>query len=230
MRLVQSGDVAVIKPHRALDVGGRGGRAQRPSVLRTEITVQFAAHSRILRYHHRMHGRSVHLHRHPGMHHLVRGFVIELVDVPAGFTRLAVVAFGGIDHDHPFGPLDQSVEVVGVDPFVVARGGKAVSEPQVVRDKRGGRGEISRKGIVVHREDEDVFEVERPGFQDSHDLHPLQRLPLVGYPDFLQDFPYQRQENIVRRFDPAAGEVVPDFTDLLPRQRQVFPLSGVLFR
>ena len=64
--------------------------------------------------------------------------------------------------------------------------GQSVGRPQVVGHERRLRHVVAREVVVVHREQDDVFEIEVAGFEDTHDLNSLQRLSLVGNTQGLQ--------------------------------------------
>lgn len=106
--------------------------------------------------------------------------VVELVDVAARFARRFVVGVRAVEHPHPPGALHEAVEIVGVNPLVVLGRGQSVGRPQVVGHERRLRHVVAREVVVVHREQNDVFEIEVAGFEDAHDLHPFERLALVG--------------------------------------------------
>ena len=137
---------------------------------------------------------------------LVRRLVFELVNVATGLAGAFVVAARTIDQMHPLGALDQPIEIVGINPFVVLRRRQAVSVAQVVRNEGGRDGPVAGKRIVVDRQDQHVFEIEVPGLQDSHDLDACQRLSFVRNAQRLQRPPQQRSEHGHRNFQPGIGQ------------------------
>ena len=84
------------------------------------------------------------------------------------------------------GPLQQTIKIVGVNPLVMLRRRQGIGRPQVVGNERSTGHDAAGKVVVVHREQNDVAEIEVAGFEDTHDLNSLQRLSLVGNTQGLQ--------------------------------------------
>ena len=134
-----------------------------------------------------------------------------------------------VEHVHALRALDQAVEIVGIDPFVVFRRGQFVGRTQVVGNERRLRDVVARKIVVVHREKDDVLEIDIAGLQNTHDLNPLQRFALEGDAQRLQMAAQQRGIHLGRKLDVAFVERVAQFGHLLGDDGQKFdPLSGVV--
>ena len=91
-----------------------------------------------------------------------------------------------VEHIDPFGSLHKTVEVVGIDPFVMLGRRQSVCGAQVVGYERRGTAHVTRKVIVVHRQDNDILEIEVAGLKNTHHLKPLQRLATERYAHRLQ--------------------------------------------
>ena len=113
-------------------------------------------------------------------------FVLQLIDVTALFAGGLVVGMSAIEHPHVLGPLQQTIKIVGVNPLVMLRRRQGIGRPQVVGNERSTGHDAAGKVVVVHREQNDVAEIEVAGFEDTHDLNSLQRLSLVGNTQGLQ--------------------------------------------
>ena len=146
--------------------------------------------------------------------------VVELVDVAARFARRFVVGVRAVEHPHPPGALHEAVKIVGVNPLVVLGRGQSVGRPQVVGHERRLRHVVAREVVVVHREQDDVFEIEVAGFEDAHDLHPFERLALVGDAHGLQMAAQQRGVNLRRQLDVALVQRIAEFGNLLRNHGQ----------
>ena len=108
--------------------------------------------------------------------HLEAALVVQLADVAARLAGRLLVGVRAVEHVNRPRPLDEAVEVVGVDTLVVFGGGQIVGGPQVVGDERRLRGETAGEVVVVHREQDDVLEVEVARLEDAHHLDTLERL------------------------------------------------------
>ena len=113
-------------------------------------------------------------------------FVLQLIDVTALFAGGLVVGMSAIEHPHVLGPLQQTIKIVGVNPLVMLRRRQGISRPQVVGNERSTGHDTAWKVVVVHREQNDVAEIEVAGFEDTHNLNSLQRLSLVRNTQGLQ--------------------------------------------
>ena len=98
--------------------------------------------------------------------------------------------------------------------------GQSVGRPQVVGHERRLRHVVAREVVVVHREQDDVFEIEVAGFEDAHDLHPFERLALVGDAHGLQMATQQRGVNLRRQLDVALVQRIAEFGNLLRNHGQ----------
>ena len=88
---------------------------------------------------------------------------------------------------------------------------------------------IAGEIVVVHRKDDDVFEIEVAGLEDPHDLDALQRLALEGDAQRLQVPAQQRGVDLGRKVDIALVERVAQLGDLLGDDRQEFdPLPCIV--
>lgn len=134
--------------------------------------------------------------------------VVYLVDVAARLARGLVVGMGAIEHPDIRRALDQAVEIVGVDPFVVLGRGQREGRTQVVGDERPLSHEVAGEVVVVHREQQHVLEVEVARLEDTHDLNALERFALKGDADGLQVAAQQRGVDLRRQLHVARIERV----------------------
>lgn len=61
---------------------------------------------------------------------------------------------------------------------------QGIGRPQVVGNERSTGHDAAGKVVVVHREQNDVAEIEVAGFEDTHDLNSLKALPRKEYAGF----------------------------------------------
>ena len=108
--------------------------------------------------------------------------------------------------------------------------GQSVGRPQVVGHERRLRHVVAREVVVVHREQNDVFEIEVAGFEDAHDLHPFERLALVGDAHGLQMAAQQRGVNLRRQLDVALVQRIAEFGNLLRNHGQKLHALTLIMR
>ena len=225
----QTGHRMEVEAQRAGDVAeqrrGRKGRR----MLRIDETFESLHHPLVLGHFDRFRTGEVDIHAHLDPPHRDAAFIIELVDIAARFAGRLLVGVRAVEHVHAPGPLDQAIEIVGIDSLVVFGRGQREGRTQVVGHERSLRHAVAGEVVVVHRENDDVVEIEVAGLQNTHHLHPFQRLALERDADRLEVAAQQRGVDL--RFDRqvAGVERVAQFDDLFGDHRQEFaPLAGIV--
>ena len=110
--------------------------------------------------------------------------VFQLLDIAAFFTAFHAFRTAVVHQPDVLRPLDHAVEIVRPYGVLVLVGGQAEAFPELRRNE--GRGvTLARESALVGAQDHQVPEIQRAGFQRSHDLQALQgfspegdRLPL----------------------------------------------------
>ena len=151
--------------------------------------------------------------------------IVELADIAARLATTLLVTLRAIYHIYITRALDQSIEIVGIDTFVVLGRGQAVCCSQTVRDKRRGRGTITWEVIVVHREDYHIIEIEVTRFENTHNLHTVQRLTLERDTHRLQMATQERGIDRQRNLYCALIERLAQLHNILGHHRQILSLA-----
>ena len=152
--------------------------------------------------------------------------IVELADIAARLATTLLVTLRAIYHIYITRALDQSIEIVGIDALVMFGRGQTVCCSQTIRDKRRGRGAITGEVIVVHREYYHIIEIEVTCFEDTHNLHAVQRLALERNTHRLQVTTQERGIDRQRNLDCALIERVAQLHNILGHHRQILSLAA----
>ena len=103
-------------------------------------------------------------------HYRVPAFHHELEHEAAHLARVAVFRGIVVGHGHVGGPLNEAVEVVGIDGHLVVDSGEPVGMAYGIGDERGVVDAFGQVALVG-REQQHVVEVEVAGFEHAHHLY-----------------------------------------------------------
>ncbi len=202
--LLHALNVGKVELQRAVDVAIDGTGRQGFIAAGLEEGLQLAHHLGRLLYAERGRAGKSHVERHgpPLQGHPV--VVVQLVNEAAHLARDQALGARIVQQEHPPGPVDEAVEVVGGQRVLMLGGGQVEAPAQVVGDETVLR-VAAWEHPFVEGSDDEVLEVKPARFEHPHDLQPRQRLAHEGDGDARRELADEPHERIGRGVYPGGS-------------------------
>ena len=100
---------------------------------------------------------------------------LELRDIARGLGRTQLLGAGVIDKGHLGGTVEQTVEIEGHNRLLLLDGRHAMGAPDIVGNERVDAA-AAREYALVHRQDQQVLEIEAARLEQTHNLQAVQGL------------------------------------------------------
>ena len=188
--LLEVADVTVEEAQLTTQVGADGGRTEAATILR-EATLEGLHHGGGLgdRFGRAQQGRLTSTEGelfYRALHH-------ELEHEARHLARLAIGSGVVVDDGDILGTLQQTMEIVLIDGYLVIDGGEAVGLADGVGDKRGIVDATGHVALVAG-EQQHVVEVEVAGFEHAHHLQPFGGFAMEGDRGLLDELLEEARE------------------------------------